>query len=218
MTGFETPSRIALDFDGVVIESVQVKNDAFRDLFAGLPETSKIYDYLDANSGLSRYVKFAHIVKTIMRRPYAPADEAKLDADFSGRILTKVLASRFVDGAEDFLAWCPLPIDVVSAMPLTELKIIVEKRGLKNRFQELHGTPGKKSEQLRGILSSRALSGNKLLFVGDSAEDLTAALEAGVRFVGRVNPENPASFPAPRVKDMSELRDMLEPLLASEPR
>lgn len=216
MSAAARPARVALDFDGVVLESVRVKLDAFHALFAALPQAAEIRRYLDANTGISRYVKFRHIHEKILRLPYEPEDEARLDRTYSGMVLEGVLASPFVRGAEEFLAWCPLPVDVVSAMPLKELKVIVERRGLASRFQELHGAPGKKAEQLRGILKDRALDARRLLFVGDSAEDAAAARDAGVRFVGRFNPHNPFDFPTPRVADLAELKALLEGLLARE--
>jgi phosphoglycolate phosphatase-like HAD superfamily hydrolase len=195
---------------------VRAKLDAFHALFAEIPRADEIRRYLDANSGVSRYVKFRHIHEEILRIPYGQTEEDRLDRTYSDMILERVLASPFVRGAEDFLAWCPLPIDVVSAMPLKELKLIVAKRGLSSRFQELHGSPGKKARQLADILASRSLSPAQLLFVGDSAEDGVAAREAGVPFVGRLNPDNPFEFPLPRVADLAELKDLLSQLLQKE--
>lgn len=216
MSGDTPPARVALDFDGVVLESVRVKLEAFRALYSGRPESPEILRYLDANSGISRYMKFRHIQENILRLPYGKEDEARLDRVYSGMVLDGVLESPFVRGAEEFLAWCPLPIDVVSAMPTTELKLIVNRRGLSDKFQELHGSPGRKADQLTAIVSSRGLTPERLLFVGDSAEDAVAARAAKVRFIGRVNPDNPFDFPPPRVSDLAELKQELSALLNKE--
>lgn len=210
----DAPRRVALDFDGVVLESVRVKLDAFHAMFADLPQAREIDAYLDKTTGISRYVKFRHIHEVILRVPYGPALEKELDARYSGMVLQGVLRSPFVPGAEEFLAWCPAPIDVVSAMPLKELEVIVAERGIAARFQELHGSPGLKADQLRSILASRALAPRDVLFVGDSAEDQVAARDAGVRFVGRVNRDHPFDFPEPRVDDLRGLKALLEPAFA----
>lgn len=179
----------ALDFDGVVLESVAVKLEAFRRLFSGHPNSADIVRYLEANNGLDRYTKFRHITTNMLARPYDAAVEARLDAEFSALVLEAVLACPFVAGAEEFLRGAALPLYVISAMPLRELKIIVEKRGLAGRFKGLYGSPGRKADQLREVLASEGLKPAELVFVGDSENDRKAADETGVAFIGRLNAE-----------------------------
>ena len=179
----------ALDFDGVVLESVGVKLEAFHRLFAGHPNTPEIVGYLDANNGLDRYTKFRHIWTTMLGRAYGPEVEARLDAEFSAMVLEAVLACPFVAGAEDFLREAKLPLYVISAMPLRELKIIVEKRGLEARFRGLYGSPGGKTAQLREVIVREKLTPDEIVFIGDSENDRKAATETGVAFIGRRNAE-----------------------------
>lgn len=195
----------ALDFDGVVLESVGVKLEAFRKLFSTYPNSAEIVRYLEANNGLDRYTKFRRIWTEMLGRDYTPAVETKLDGDFSAMVLEAVLACPFVPGAEDFLRAPGLPLFVVSAMPLRELEIIVARRGLASRFKALYGSPGKKADQLRDILSREGLKPDELLFVGDAENDRKAAREAGVPFVGRRNAEE---FAAPLPELLNDLRGL----------
>ena len=201
----------ALDFDGVVLESLDVKLAAFRRLFAGHSNAADIVRYLDGHNGVDRYTKFRRIWTEFLGREYTPEVEARLDAEFSGMILEAVLACPFVPGAEAFLRDAGLPLYVVSAMPLRELEIIVSRRGLSARFSGLFGSPGRKAEQLRQVLSRENLRPEQLLFVGDAENDRKAADEAGVRFVGRRNLE-PFTPPAPRL--IADLREL--PALVAE--
>lgn len=195
----------ALDFDGVVIESVALKLDAFKRLFAGEPNPAKIARYLDEHNGVDRYTKFRHIWTVMLGRAYNPAVEAKLDADFSALIMEAVLACPFVPGAEEFLRGASMPLYVISAMPLYELKLIVEKRGLAGRFKGLFGSPGRKADQLRELLAAEKLSPSELVFIGDAENDRKAAAEAGVPFIGRRNAEE---FAKPQPALIADLRGL----------
>ena len=195
----------ALDFDGVVLESVGVKLDAFRRLFSGHANTPEIVRYLEANNGLDRYTKFRRIWTEFLGREYDPLVEARLDDDFSAMVLEAVLACPFVPGAGEVVRDCRLPLYVVSAMPLRELKVIVDKRGLASRLKGLYGSPGRKPDQLREILAREGVPPGELVFVGDSENDRKAAAEAGVAFVGRRNAEE---FAAPLPTVLPDLRGL----------
>lgn len=58
---------IIFDFDGVIIESAEIKTDAFRTLFAGYPDMlPEIIAHHQKNSGISRYKKFRYIYEKIL--------------------------------------------------------------------------------------------------------------------------------------------------------
>jgi beta-phosphoglucomutase-like phosphatase (HAD superfamily) len=59
-----TVKAVLFDFDGVIVESVYVKTEAFRELFAGESEyLSEILAFHLANGGMSRYTKFEIIYR-----------------------------------------------------------------------------------------------------------------------------------------------------------
>ena len=202
----------ARDFDGVVLESVSIKLDAFKRLFSAMPNSVEIARYLDEHNGVDRYTKFRHIWTVMLGRAYSPEVEAKLDADFSALIMEAVLACPFVPGAEEFLREALLPLYVISAMPLYELKIIVEKRGLASRFKGLYGSPGRKADQLREVLVAEHLVPGELVFIGDAENDRKAAAEAGVAFIGRRNAEE---FSKPHPPLLADLRGLSAVLSAA---
>lgn len=195
----------ALDFDGVILESVAVKLEAFRRLFSGHPNSAEIIGYLEANNGLDRYTKFRHITTEMLGRSYDAAVEERLDKEFSALVLEAVLACPFVPGAEEFLRGARLPLYVISAMPLRELRIIVEKRHLAGRFKGLYGSPGRKADQLREVLAKEDAAPDELAFVGDSENDRIAADEVGVAFIGRRNAEE---FSTPLTTVLADLRGL----------
>ena len=60
---------IIFDFDGVIAESVDVKTEAFKELFKAYPDKVKaIADFHIDNGGMSRFDKFRHIYKNILKK------------------------------------------------------------------------------------------------------------------------------------------------------
>ena len=62
---------IAFDFDGVLVESVDVKTKAYARLFEEYGEgvVSRVVDYHLTNGGISRFVKFRVIYSEILNKP-----------------------------------------------------------------------------------------------------------------------------------------------------
>ena len=57
---------IIFDFDGTLIDSVEVKNRAFRKIFSKYPEYSEeLYNYHLNNNGASRVKKFNYLLDLV---------------------------------------------------------------------------------------------------------------------------------------------------------
>lgn len=188
---------IILDFDGVILESVEVKTEAFRTLFSFSREhVDTIVEFHRRNGGLSRFDKFAYIYKNILHEPLTRQRCRTLSDEFSSLVFEKMLTTPFVPGAQEFIEMTSprIPLYIVSATPETELKEITDERGLTRFFRRIYGAPRKKSDCIRDILSTGRLLPSSVIFVGDAKNDCDAAREAGVRFVGRVRPGEPDTF------------------------
>ncbi|KQC04407.1 MAG: haloacid dehalogenase [Methanoculleus sp. SDB] len=188
---------LILDFDGVILESVLVKTDAFRELFSFAPEhLDEIVNFHLNNGGMSRFDKFRYIYAHILLEPLSEERFLWLGSRFSELVFDGVLASSFVDGAEELLRVCSkhIPLFIVSATPEGEIREIVRRRNLDRYFTGVYGSPRSKSDCIRAILAMTGVPPESVLFVGDAHNDLQAAKEAGVRFVGRVTPRQPNRF------------------------
>lgn len=200
-------SAAVFDFDGIVLESADIKTNAFRRLFDG---NEQAVDYHLAHAGISRYEKFRHITTEILDQPYGEQEEARLGERFSELVLDEVLACPFVPGARELLERrsAELPLFVASGTPEDELREIVTARGLDSVFAGVYGTPPTKAEIIQRVLDERELARDRVAMVGDATSDLIGAREAGVRFVGRVRPGDPDPFAGegvPVVADLAEL-------------
>ena len=189
----EAIAAVVFDFDGVILESADVKTDAFVELYAdhGADVAARVRAHHLANLGISRFKKFAWIAEHILGRPLSPADSAALGQRFTELSLARVLAAPFVPGADAALGVLGargLPLYVASGTPDDELRLIVERRGLAARFHEVHGTPREKPEILRDLLARLGLAPGQLLFIGDGMSDFKAARAVGSAFLARDTP------------------------------
>jgi phosphoglycolate phosphatase-like HAD superfamily hydrolase len=200
-------SAAVFDFDGVVLESADIKTNAFRRLFDG---DERAVAYHLANVGTSRYIKFRHITTEILGRPYTDEEERRLGDRFSALVLEEVLTCPFVPGARELIErrGRQLPLFVASATPEDELRHIVSSRGLGEAFAGVYGTPPTKGEILRRIIDQSQLAREEVVMVGDAKTDLAGAREAGVRFVGRVPPHGPNPFASEDVAVVSDLAEL----------
>jgi phosphoglycolate phosphatase-like HAD superfamily hydrolase len=178
---------VVFDFDGVILESNEVKTDTFAELYAphGPEVVAQVLAHHLENLGISRFKKFAWIAEHVLRVPISEAEGQELGRRFTDLALAKVLAAPFVPGAERALATIGLPMFVASGTPEPELRDIVERRGLTPRFREVHGTPNEKPAILRGVMARHGLASDEVLFVGDGLSDYRAAMEVGVEFLAR---------------------------------
>jgi phosphoglycolate phosphatase-like HAD superfamily hydrolase len=182
-------SLIVFDCDGVLLESVAVKTDAFRNLFLehGMNAAERMITYHLAHGGVSRFQKFAWFHREVLGRTITPDEERALNQRFMELCLSGVMAAPFVPGIIDFLKeWHQrLPLYIASGTPDEELKEIIAKRDLNRFFQGVHGTPPDKTALLAGIVERAGVRPGKTLMVGDSSTDLDAALSVGTWFYGR---------------------------------
>lgn len=211
---------IILDFDGVILESVNVKTKAFGELFSFKPEhIEAIVNFHVQNGGMSRFEKIQYIYKNILKEPLKNKQYELLCNSFSELVLDGVLKSPFVQGAEDFLKYYSIKttLFVVSATPQSELTEIIKRRDFLNYFEGIYGSPRAKYECIEEILVKTNCPKENAIFVGDSLNDYKTSQETGVPFIARVKPGDINIFKGyDRIKliisDMDELRLYLEGL------
>ena len=191
---------VFFDFDGVILDSVDVKTQAFAKIFRKYgPEVERaVVDYHLANGGVSRFKKFEYYYKNILHKPITQYILDDLGHEFNRLSIEGVLSAPFIRGAlktlEQLKKQC-VPAFVVSGTPHEEIKFIVEKRNLDPYFLEVHGSPRKKQEILHDISSRHSINPNFCLFIGDAATDFEAAQVCGTEFLGIVKDYRKSPFP-----------------------
>jgi phosphoglycolate phosphatase-like HAD superfamily hydrolase len=206
---------IVFDFDGVIVESAEIKTEAFRKLFAERPaEAEQLVAYHLRNSGISRFVKFRHFFDEIAREPYTEEQVQELGRRFSELVLEDVMKAPLVAGTLEFLAHASprYLLFIASGTPEEELTHIVQARGLAAYFTGIFGAPSTKVEIMAAIMKQYGLQKGDILFVGDGDSDRKAAQEAGAHFVLRSTRENGhlARLVTHRIDDLTQLNTTIE--------
>lgn len=209
---------LVLDFDGVIVESNDVKSEAFNDVFARFPEHAEaMMAFHHANVSLSRYAKFDALLERMGRTADAQL-RAELAADFSARTLERVVRVPLVPGAEAFLRDFAMrvPLYLASVTPAEDLDAILERRGLRRWFRGVYGCPPwTKPEAVRDVLRREGCAAHEVALIGDSAGDQRAAAQTGVEFVARDSGLGfEAPEPAVRHADLTSVGCALAPRLA----
>lgn len=212
---FPMLKAIILDFDGVIIESMDIKTDAFRELFKEFPEhLDAILEYHLKHGGVSRYRKFSYIYEKILKRPLGEEEMEKLGEKFSKLVMEKVMQCPLTPGTKEFLEeYCKkLRLYIASGTPEKELRTIVKHRGLLKYFRGVYGTPALKSEIISKILLEEGLKKREVFFVGDAMTDYEEAAKADVPFIGFKNSVTGTPFSGlrvPLVRNFNELKKLL---------
>jgi phosphoglycolate phosphatase-like HAD superfamily hydrolase len=184
-------STVIFDFDGVIVDSVDIKGQAFCHLFRHQPEEirQRIADLHANHAGMTRSEKFKIICQEFLNQPATAADLEKLSADFSQFCVEKIVSVAYIRGAFEFISkhYADYDLYVASSAPESELKEIVKRRGIADFFKGTFGIPRTKLAICRSILEQGQLSPQQVAFIGDSISDYEVARQCGTHFIGRVD-------------------------------
>lgn len=179
---------IVLDCDGVILDSVSVKTEAFVRLVRehGEDATKKMLYYHLNNGGVSRFEKFAWFYRKVLDREITGEESNEMNRRFTDYCLDGVMNAAFVPGALEFITAYHkrIPLYVASGTPQEELRKVFIARDLAGYFKGVYGTPPAKAAILARIIRDARVSPKETLMVGDSSTDLEAAESVGSLFYG----------------------------------
>jgi phosphoglycolate phosphatase-like HAD superfamily hydrolase len=179
---------IILDFDGVVLESNELKTAAFAAVFARFPEhEAEMMAFHHAHVSASRYDKFRHLVTDKLGKPANDPLVDDLAAAFSQEMRGRLDACAWVPGAESFVRRVAksVPAYVASMTPQQELEAALARRGIADLFTGVYGCPPWAKDRALADIVDQLGGAHGVVFVGDSAGDQRAARTTGVEFLAR---------------------------------
>ena len=186
------------DFDGVIKESVEVKTNAFRELFRSYGEEvmERITIHHINNGGMSRfkkipiYLSYAGIQST---------EEIVMEYcnRFAKIVENAVVDSDWVLGVKDVLekkSHSKQRFVLVTATPQDEIERILKRLNIINVFSDIFGAPMSKSDAINVCLNSYGVNAKETIMIGDSKADYEASQKSGTNFLLRRTPENMISM------------------------
>lgn len=203
---------IIFDFDGVLVESADIKTQAYAELFKeyGHDVVEQVVQYNLVQGGLSRFEHFRYIHNEILKRSLTEEEEIQLADRFSLLVERAVIDSPWVPGVIEFLTTYAGVIDfyIASGTPEEELLRIIEARKIKHYFKGIHGAPKTKASIITNILSESNLEAEEVVMIGDTMTDYEGAMSAGIPFIGRVVNTMENFFP-PTIVSINDFEDKI---------
>jgi len=196
-TGYDA---IFFDWDGVITDSVNIKTDAFVDMFAsyGKDVQERVKSHHLQNGGMSRFEKFKLYYKEFLGIDIDEKKVQELALEFSELVMKKIIAAEYIDGALETIKAehkKGTKLFVVTGTPTEEMKEIARKKGIYSFFTEFCGSPVKKDEHAANLLKKYNLKPQYCLFIGDALSDYNAAKVNRINFLGIKIPGSQTIFP-----------------------
>lgn len=177
------------DFDGVILDSMKVRDWGFEEIFKDFDQESidKLLAYHRINGGLSRYVKIRYFFEELVGQPIT--DEAVLGyAQKFSVLMRKELTNPknlIVDSVEFIKSnYKKYNFHIVSGSDQEELRFLNKELGIDQYFISIHGSPTPKKQLVATLLKKYDYSLVKTCLIGDSINDYEAAIENCIKFYG----------------------------------
>ena len=186
---------LIFDFDGVIVESVKIKEEVYCQLFSQLlsSELDVLKSYIRQNSHISREEKINYIFNNISRNNYKNLDQ--LNDLFTLILFSKFKEIKPINGLKAFLNSVTNANKIIlSAAPKHEILNILKQNKIENFFDEVYGSIKEKGIAIKEI-QKHGIRKKEMIFIGDKLSDLNSAIKGEIDFIGRISEFDPTCFP-----------------------
>lgn len=183
-----TLTNVVFDCDGVILQSNNLKSNAFADVLAteghDLALVKTFVDWHKATGGVSRFHKFAHFFRDTLDLPdWKAQTEAACNA-FGDRVSKGLLTCATLPGLETLLAQLTgagVPLSINTGGAQAEIRQVLAARGLAAPFDVILGSPATKRDNMVSLVDLGFLVPGGV-YLGDSKLDWELAQEFGMHF------------------------------------
>jgi len=186
------PEVIFWDFDGVILNSMPIRDKGFLHIFKEYPaeKVAQLLDFHHQNGGLSRYVKIRYFYEKILQEPISEEKVMELAQEFS-HIMRQELANTelLIEDSLNFIKkyHSEKKFHIVSGSDEKELQFLCKELGIADYFVSIHGSPTPKKELVSRLIQAHKYSVENCVLIGDSINDYEAAVQNGINFWGYHN-------------------------------
>lgn len=183
---------ILWDFDGVLMDSMPVRDEGFVKVLADYPtaQVEALMKYHRTNGGLSRYVKFRYFFEQIRNESVTEKKIMQLSERFSEIMLKSLVnPALLIKDSIQFVKenYKTVPMHIVSGSDGDELRFLCQQMQIDQYFKSIHGSPIQKKELVHKVLEYYHYAKDASVLIGDSINDYEAAHANDIIFCGYNN-------------------------------
>lgn len=186
--------NILFDFDGVILDSMNIRDIGFREIISRYDE-SKVEEFIKFhrfNGGLSRFYKFRYFFEKMLNQKVDDEKIQKLAEEFS-EIMKKELIQKKYLIPETLLFikenYKKYRFFIVSGSEQKELRYLCQQLDLDKYFKQILGSPIHKNDLVKSLIIEYKFEKNETILIGDSYNDYEAAKINEIKFFGYNNKE-----------------------------
>ncbi len=182
-----TRINIIFDFDGVILDSNNVKTNAFRNISNrfGECESNALVNYHIKHGGVSRFLKIKWFVENILKTKNEDLIRHLVE-EYGNEVSKSFESCAFRTNLFQLkkklrgTKW-----SIASGGKQDEIVNLLEKKSMLEIFDNgIYGSPTSKMEIVKKtILNTESNEKNKFVLIGDSFYDYECAKENGIKFI-----------------------------------
>ncbi|AJA47302.1 hydrolase/phosphatase, HAD-like superfamily protein [Clostridium pasteurianum DSM 525 = ATCC 6013] len=192
MINFDKYEVIIFDFDGVIVDSMSVRDSGFRNIFSEFDNEAveELVRYNRKNGGLSRFHKIKYFYEEILKLNIEEELINKYAEKFTEIMKRELINPQYIiKDSVDFIKSNKgtKKMYIASGSENKELNYLCKELGISDYFIEIYGSPTHKNEIVKNILKNNKYDMSKVVLIGDSINDYEAAKVNEIDFIGYNN-------------------------------
>jgi phosphoglycolate phosphatase-like HAD superfamily hydrolase len=185
---------IFFDFDGVILDSMPIRDYGFRKIFEEYPIelVDKLIEYHQLNGGLSRFHKIKYFYNELLEKNISDKKIEQYANQFSIIMKEELINKKYlINETVDFIKenYDSFNLHIVSGSEQNELRYLCKELDVAKYFKTIEGSPTPKNDLVKNRLEIEKYNSNEAILIGDSINDYEAANVNGLKFYGFNNIE-----------------------------
>ena len=194
LIGNKNIETILWDFDGVILDSMKVRDWGFEEIFKSFDENdvSLLLEYHNKNGGLSRYVKIRYFYEEVLGKNITEEEVLNYANNFSLLMKEELINPKnLIKDSLKFIKenYKNYKFHIVSGSDQEELRFLCKELNIDNYFISIYGSPIPKNKLVKDLLKAHNYDVEKTCLIGDSMNDFEAASINNIKFYGFNNLE-----------------------------